>query len=132
MGLGYALMEEIQVEEGLIRNASFTDYLVPTALDVPPIVIDFVEDPEPGAPYGVKGIGELPTVVAGSAIAAALRHATGRPLNRLPIRPDDLLGLRPAPQRLRAPVPDVPGQQPVPEYAGLELGQQELMKGQER
>ncbi len=131
MGLGYALMEEIQVDHGLIRNASFTDYLVPTALDVPPIVVDFVEDPEPGAPYGVKGIGELSTVVAGSAIAAALRHATGQPLNRLPVRPDDLLGLRPAPQRLRAPVPDVPGQQPVPEYAGLELGQQELMKGQE-
>ena len=63
-GLGFALMEEIQVEDGLIRNASFTDYLVPTALDVPPIVVDFVEEAEPGAPYGVKGIGELPTVVA--------------------------------------------------------------------
>jgi len=131
MGLGLALMEELQVEDGLIKNPSFTDYLVPTLLDVPPIVIDFVEDPEPGAPYGVKGIGELPTVASAAAIVAALRHATGRPLNRLPVRPDDLLGLRPVPARSRAPVPDVPGQQPVPEYAGLDLGQQELMKGQD-
>jgi CO/xanthine dehydrogenase Mo-binding subunit len=124
-------MEEMQVEHGLIQNPSFTDYLVPTVLDMPPVVIDFVEDPEPGAPYGVKGIGELPTVVTAPAIVAALRHATGRPLNRLPVRPDDLLGLRPVSVRPRAPVPSVPGQQPVPEYAGLELGQQELMKGRE-
>ena len=130
-GLGFALMEEIQVEDGLMKNPSFTDYLVPTLLDVPPIVIDFVEDPEPGAPYGVKGIGELPTVASAAAIVAALRHATGRPLNRLPVRPDDLLGLRPAPARPRALVPAVPGQQPVPEYAGLDLGQQELMKGKD-
>ena len=94
-------------------------------------MIEFVEDPEPGAPYGVKGIGELPTVVTAPAIVAALRHATGLPLNRLPVRPDDLLGIRPSSTRPRAAVPEVPGQQPVPEYAGLELGQQELMKGQE-
>ena len=132
MGLGWALMEELAVEDGAIRNPSFTDYLVPTVLDVPPIVVELVEDPEPGAPYGVKGIGELPTVVAAPAVAAALRHATGRLLNRLPVRPDDLLGLRgPATTRGRAPIPDVPGQQPVPEYAGLDLGQQELMKGRQ-
>ena len=127
-GLGYALMEELQVEHGVIRNPSFTDNLLPTVLDVPPIVSEFVEVPERGAPYGVKGIGELPTVVAAAAVASALRQATGRPLNRLPIRPDDLIGLRePARRPSPAPVPTVPGQQPVPEYAGLELGQQELM-----
>ncbi|MGZ4338723.1 MAG: molybdopterin cofactor-binding domain-containing protein [Gaiellaceae bacterium] len=127
-GLGSAVMEELQVDHGVIRNPSFTDYLLPTVLDVPPIVTEFVEVPERGAPYGVKGIGELPTVVAAAAVASALREATGRPLNRLPIRPDDLLGLRePARRPTPAPVPPVPGQQPVPEYAGLELGQQELM-----
>ncbi len=127
-GLGYALMEELVADRGVIRNGSFTDYLVPTVLDVPPIVTDFVEVPEPGAPYGVKGIGELPTVVTAAAVASALRAATGHELNRLPIRPDDLLGLRTAvPRTPPAPVPAVPGQQPVPEYAGLELGQQELM-----
>jgi CO/xanthine dehydrogenase Mo-binding subunit len=127
-GLGWALMEELQVDGGVVRNPSFTDYLVPTVLDVPQIVSEFVEEPEPGAPYGVKGIGELPTVVTAAAIASALRRATGQELNRLPIRPDDLLGLRPAAHSdAPAPVPRVPGQQPVPEYAGLALGQQELM-----
>ena len=127
-GIGQALLEELQIEGGKIRNPSFTDYLVPTILDVPPIVTEFVEEPEPGAPYGVKGIGELPTVVAAAAIASALRRATGRELNRLPIRPDDLLGLRgPVRRPTPAPLPDVPGQQAVPEYEGVELGQQELM-----
>ena len=129
MGLGLALMEEVQLEHGVIRNPSFTDYLVPTILDVPPVVSEFVEEPEPGAPYGVKGIGELATVAAAPAIVSALRSATGRTLNRVPVAPDDLVGLRPpATTKARAPIPDVPGQQAVPEYLGLGLGQQELMK----
>ena len=132
IGLGLALMEELQVEAGVIRNASLTDYLIPTILDVPPIVTAFVEEPEPGAPYGVKGIGELSTVAATPAIVAALRDATGRTLNRVPVAPDDLVGLRaPASSGGRAPVPDVPGQQAIPEYLGLGLGQQELMKGRQ-
>jgi CO/xanthine dehydrogenase Mo-binding subunit len=130
MGLGLALMEELQVERGVVRNPSFTDYLVPTMLDVPPVVTEFVEVPELGAPYGVKGIGELSTVATTPAIVAALRNATGRTLNRVPVTPDDLVGIRPpAPTGGRAPVPDVPGQQAVPEYLGLGLGQQALMKG---
>jgi CO/xanthine dehydrogenase Mo-binding subunit len=129
IGLGLALMEELQLEEGHVRNGSFTDYLIPTALDVPPVISEFVEVPEPGAPYGVKGIGELATVAATAAIVAALRAATGRVLNRVPVTPDDLLGLRePAATAGRAPIPDVPGQQAIPEYLGLGLGQQELMK----
>jgi CO/xanthine dehydrogenase Mo-binding subunit len=130
MGLGQALMEELLVDHGIVRNASLTDYHLPTALDAPEIVSAFVEVPEPGAPYGVKGIGELPTVAAAPAIVAALRDATGRELNRVPVAPDDLLGLRaPAQTAGRAPIPDVPGQQAIPEYLGLGLGQQELMKG---
>jgi CO/xanthine dehydrogenase Mo-binding subunit len=133
MGLGLALLEEVQLADGVIGNASFTDYLIPTILDVPPIVTEFVEQPEPDAPYGVKGIGELGTVVSTPAIVAALRDATGRTLNRAPVRPDDLVGIRPpAATTGRAPVPEVPGQQPVPEYLGLGLGQQELMKARER
>jgi CO/xanthine dehydrogenase Mo-binding subunit/aerobic-type carbon monoxide dehydrogenase small subunit (CoxS/CutS family) len=129
IGLGLALMEELRLDGGRLRNPSFTDYLIPTALDVPPVVSEFVEVPEPGAPYGVKGIGEHPTIAATPAIVAALRAATGRTLNRVPVTPDDLLGLRPpAATSGRAPIPDVPGQQAVPEYLGLGLGQQELMK----
>jgi CO/xanthine dehydrogenase Mo-binding subunit len=89
-GLGLALMEEIQTRDGLITNASFTDYLIPTALDMPPVVAELVEDPEPEAPYGVKGVGEPPTVVSTAAIMSAMRDATGRELNRVPVRPDDI------------------------------------------
>jgi CO/xanthine dehydrogenase Mo-binding subunit len=89
-GLGLALMEEIQTRDGLITNASFTDYLIPTTLDMPPVVAELVEDPEPDAPYGVKGVGEPPTVVSTAAILSALRDATGRELNRVPVRPDDI------------------------------------------
>jgi CO/xanthine dehydrogenase Mo-binding subunit len=92
-GLGLALMEEIQTRDGLITNASFTDYLIPTTLDMPPVVSELVEDPEPDAPYGVKGVGEPPTVVSTAAIVAALRAATGRELRRVPVRPDEIVGL---------------------------------------
>ena len=89
-GLGLALMEEIQTSGGLITNASFTDYLIPTALDMPPVESVLIEDPEPEAPYGLKGVGEPPTVVSTAAIVSALRAATGRELARVPVRPDDI------------------------------------------
>jgi CO/xanthine dehydrogenase Mo-binding subunit len=92
-GLGLALMEEIQTRDGLITNASFTDYLIPTFLDVPPLEAELVEDPEPDAPYGLKGVGEPPTVVSTAAVLSALRDATGRELARVPVRPDDIVGL---------------------------------------
>jgi CO/xanthine dehydrogenase Mo-binding subunit len=92
-GLGLALMEEIQTRDGLITNASFTDYLIPTTLDMPPVVSELVEDPDPDAPYGVKGVGEPPTVVSTAAVVAALRAATGRDLTRVPVRPDEIVGL---------------------------------------
>ncbi|MEX2614170.1 MAG: molybdopterin cofactor-binding domain-containing protein, partial [Gaiellaceae bacterium] len=60
-GLGLALMEEIQTRDGVILNPNFTDYLIPTFLDMPPVVSELVEEPEPDAPYGVKGVGEPPT-----------------------------------------------------------------------
>jgi CO/xanthine dehydrogenase Mo-binding subunit len=92
-GLGLALMEEIQTRDGLITNASFTDYLIPTTLDMPPVVSVLIEEAEPDAPYGVKGVGEPPTVVSTAAVVAALRAATGRELSRVPVRPDDIVGL---------------------------------------
>ena len=86
-------MEEIQTRDGLITNASFTDYLIPTTLDMPPVEAQLVEEPEPDAPYGVKGVGEPPTVVSTAAVASALRDATGRQLTRVPVRPDEIVGL---------------------------------------
>jgi CO/xanthine dehydrogenase Mo-binding subunit len=92
-GVGLATMEEIQVAGGTIRNASFTDYLLPTALDMPEIASVLVEEAEPEAPYGAKGVGEPPLVASPAAIAAAMRAASGRELNRIPVRPDELAGL---------------------------------------
>jgi xanthine dehydrogenase D subunit len=110
-GLGLALMEEIQLQDGHIRNASFTDYLIPTILDMPQVEAVLVEEPEPDAPFGAKGAGEPSTVVSTAAIVAALRDATGRELNRVPVRPDDLIGLAPpAASAGPPPSPDVAGQ----------------------
>jgi CO/xanthine dehydrogenase Mo-binding subunit len=92
-GLGLALMEEVALVEGQVKNASFTDYLIPTILDMPPVVSELVEEPEPGLPYGAKGVGEPSTVVVPAAVVAALRNATGRELRRAPVKPDDLVGL---------------------------------------
>ena len=89
-GLGLAVMEEIQVKDGVIRNASFTDYLLPTILDMPPVRMDILELGDPNSPYGLKGVGEPPTISSGPAIVAAIRAATGREINRVPVRPHDL------------------------------------------
>jgi CO/xanthine dehydrogenase Mo-binding subunit len=92
-GLGLALMEEIQVSGGMVRNPSFTDYLIPTILDVPPMNVDVLELADPHAPYGLRGVGEPPTISSTPAIVAAVRAATGKALRRVPIRPDDIAGL---------------------------------------
>ncbi len=92
-GLGLALMEEVALVDGQVKNASFTDYLIPTILDMPPVVCEVVEEPEPGLPYGAKGVGEPSTVVVPAAVVAALRNATGRELRRAPVKPDDLVAL---------------------------------------
>ena len=90
-GLGLAVMEEIQVKDGVIRNASFTDYLLPTILDMPPLRMDILELGDPRSPYGLKGVGEPPTISSGPAIVAAIRAATGRPITRVPVRPHDIV-----------------------------------------
>jgi CO/xanthine dehydrogenase Mo-binding subunit len=92
-GLGLALVEEIQVVDGQVRNASFTDYLIPTVLDMPPVELDVLELGDPESPYGLRGVGEPPTISSTPAVVAALRDATGRPLARVPVRPDDIVGL---------------------------------------
>jgi CO/xanthine dehydrogenase Mo-binding subunit len=90
-GVGLAVMEEVQVLDGRIRNASFTDYLVPTALDMPPVEIAaLIEEPEPGAPFGAKGIGESPSITSTAAVVAAIRAATDLDLTHVPVRPTDI------------------------------------------
>ncbi|MGH8774834.1 MAG: xanthine dehydrogenase family protein molybdopterin-binding subunit [Jiangellaceae bacterium] len=91
-GLGLALMEEIQVVDGVVRNPSFTDYLIPTILDMPPMSVDVLELADPHAPYGLRGVGEPPTISSTPAIVAAIRAATGLPLPRIPVRPEHITG----------------------------------------
>jgi CO/xanthine dehydrogenase Mo-binding subunit len=90
-GVGLAVMEELVVEDGVIRNASFTDYLLPTIADMPDVLATCIEQPEPGAPLGAKGVGEPPTISSTAAVAAAIRAATGVDVTRVPVRPWDLI-----------------------------------------
>ncbi|MBK0870734.1 xanthine dehydrogenase subunit D [Saccharopolyspora sp. HNM0986] len=90
-GLGLAVMEEVQVSGGEMRNASFTDYLIPTILDMPPMEIDIIERGDPHAPYGVRGVGEPPTISTTPAVVAAIRAATGHRLTHVPVAPHHLI-----------------------------------------
>ncbi|HEX3647656.1 MAG TPA: xanthine dehydrogenase subunit D [Pseudonocardiaceae bacterium] len=91
-GLGLAVMEEIQIADGKVRNPSFTDYLIPTILDMPPMNVDVLERADPHAPYGLRGVGEPPTISSTPAIVAAIRAATGLALTRTPVRPEHVTG----------------------------------------
>ncbi|PWW21985.1 xanthine dehydrogenase molybdenum binding subunit apoprotein [Geodermatophilus normandii] len=91
-GLGLAVMEEILVRDGRVQNPSFTDYLIPTVLDMPPVRVEILEYADPHAPYGLRGVGEAPNISSGPAVLAAIRQATGLPLTRVPVRPEHLTG----------------------------------------
>ena len=112
-GLGLALLEEIQIKDGKVLNASFTDYLLPTILDMPSVKMEILELSDPEAPYGLKGVGEPPTISSTPAIVAALRDATGQPLTRIPVRPEQIAGI----------AKDPPAEPPQPGSAGYaEIG----------
>ncbi|GAA2382114.1 xanthine dehydrogenase subunit D [Streptomyces coeruleofuscus] len=93
-GLGVAVMEEIIVDPktAKVKNPSFTDYLIPTILDTPTIPVDVLELADDHAPYGLRGVGEAPTLSSTPAVLAAIRNATGLELNRTPVRPEHLTG----------------------------------------
>ncbi|WP_151479968.1 xanthine dehydrogenase subunit D [Streptomyces albicerus] len=94
-GLGLAVMEEIQVKDGKIRNPSFTDYLIPTILDTPPMTVDVIERADPNSPYGVRGVGEPPTISATPAVVNAIRNATGLNLTHTPVKPEQICSVQP-------------------------------------
>jgi CO/xanthine dehydrogenase Mo-binding subunit len=87
-GLGYALLEKTVYEGGVMKNARFTDYTIPTTLDTPRMDVVFVPSPYSLGPFGAKGVGELPMDFPGPAVAAAVRHATERFVDALPITPE--------------------------------------------
>ncbi|MDF1595528.1 MAG: molybdopterin-dependent oxidoreductase [Acidimicrobiia bacterium] len=89
-GIGLAIMEELVVDHGVVLNASFTDYLLPTFLDAPPVEAVLIEQPSSWGPFGAKGFAELPTISSTPAVVAAIRAATGKALTRVPVRPEDI------------------------------------------
>ncbi len=91
-GIGWALNEEYFYDEnGHLLNASFLDYRMPTALDLPMIDTVIVEVPNPGHPYGVRGVGEVPIVPPPAAIANAIHRAIGVRMSVLPMSPRRIL-----------------------------------------
>jgi CO/xanthine dehydrogenase Mo-binding subunit len=91
MGLGYALMEELLVDQGSTLNSNLGTYLIPTSKDVPGLVVKIIEIPEPYAPFGAKGLGEPPLTPTAPAILNAVVDAIGVPLYRIPLTPERVL-----------------------------------------
>ncbi len=90
-GLGYALLEEVRWKDGSVWNHQLTNYIIPTAVDTPPIKVAFVDDPYSHGPRGAKGVGELPMDTPAPAVVAAIAHATGLRMDEIPVTPERLL-----------------------------------------
>jgi len=89
-GIGYALYEKVVLKNGHMANNQMTNYIMPTAEDVPPIHVYFEEIPFQYGGYGAKGIGELPHDGPAPAILNAIRNATGVGFSAIPLLPEDL------------------------------------------
>jgi CO/xanthine dehydrogenase Mo-binding subunit len=91
-GIGYALFEELRLgPDGLVQDTDLEHYRLPTALDVPSIDLEILENPCASGPFGAKGAGEAPIVPVAAVIACAVADAIGRPINELPISPARVL-----------------------------------------
>ncbi len=91
MSLGYTLFEDLNLENGKMKNSKFSKYLLPTSMDMIDVENIIIEDPESTAPYGAKGIGEPVTIPIGPAILNAIYDATGVRANHLPVTPERLM-----------------------------------------
>jgi CO/xanthine dehydrogenase Mo-binding subunit len=89
-GIGYALYEKVVMQNGHMANNQMTNYIIPTAEDVPPIHVFFEEIPSKYGGYGAKGIGELPHDGPAPAIVNAIKDATGVSFHAIPLLPEDL------------------------------------------
>jgi CO/xanthine dehydrogenase Mo-binding subunit len=102
-GIGYALYEKVLLQNGQMINNQMTNYIMPTAEDVPPIHAHFVEIPFQHGGYGAKGIGELPHDGPAPAILNAIRDATGVSFHSIPLLPEDLFAALAARQAIEEP-----------------------------
>ena len=91
MGLGYALMEDVNLQNGVMKHDRYSNYLIPTSMDVPPLEKMIIESPESTAPYGAKGIGEPVMLGVAPAILNAIYDAVGVRITEIPVTPDRLL-----------------------------------------
>ena len=98
-GLGYALLENAIYKKGGMINGQFTNYVIPTSMDTPPMKVALVEKPYSRGPFGAKGVGELPLDVPGPAVASAVHHACGAWVPDLPVLPEKIL--RALPEKAR-------------------------------
>jgi CO/xanthine dehydrogenase Mo-binding subunit len=92
-GLGYALTEDMAIEDGYPQAALFADYLIPNARDFPDVLVDIVESGEGKGPLGARGIGEPPIGNVAATIASAVHDAIGVRPDRLPMTPERILAL---------------------------------------
>jgi CO/xanthine dehydrogenase Mo-binding subunit len=106
-GIGGALYERMAYDEaGQLQNASFMDFLMPYATEVPTVEIDHLETPSPLNPLGIKGAGEAGVIPGSAAIAAAIEDATGVVIDAMPISPSQLHERRLAPANAGREGPD--------------------------
>ncbi|KUO49719.1 MAG: nicotinate dehydrogenase medium molybdopterin subunit [Desulfitibacter sp. BRH_c19] len=91
MGIGYALLEEVEINNGKIKNPNMSQYLIPTMLDMPEIYSVIVEETEITGPFGAKGVGEPALIPTAAAIANAVYDAIGVRITSLPITPEKVL-----------------------------------------
>jgi CO/xanthine dehydrogenase Mo-binding subunit len=93
-GIGGALYERMAYDhDGQLRNASFMDFLMPYATEIPHVRTDHHETPSPLNPLGIKGAGEAGVIPGAAVIAAAISDATGMQITRMPLGPDELFAL---------------------------------------
>ena len=92
-GIAYGYLEKMEIRDGRLRQRNFTDYVIPTASDVGPTDTVFVDNPFAYGPYGAKGLGELTLIGGAPAVTAAIEHAIGRRITKIPATPENLLEL---------------------------------------
>ena len=90
-GIGYGSIEKMENVNGIIRQASMTDYIIPTSNDTVPFEIEFIDNPYEGGPFGAKGAGELTLIGTAPAYEAAVEQAAGKDMYEIPVTPEKLM-----------------------------------------
>jgi len=87
-GLGWAVTEDFKQQDGIPRTRNFTEYLIPTVMDMPPTETHILENADPVGPFGARGVGEMAMLCVAPALSSAIHNATGGWVNSLPLTPE--------------------------------------------